>query len=309
MILETLFWFCILAASITVLVKCSDWFTESAEKIGLNFGLSPFVIGVTIVAIGTSLPELVSSIVAMFSGASEIVLGNALGSNVANVFLVLGFAGLFARNVKFKNDNLMFDFIYLIFSSLLIGAFLINGYFSKIEAIISVALLITYLIISLKSKNLETKTRKRPELSKKAYFILLLSGVGIYLGAKFVVSSVITLSDILGFPKEVISASIVAIGTSLPELSVSIAAARKGNIEVAVGNVLGSNIFNVLGVIGISGLFGAIAITGNILTFILPLMILASIVFVVVSFDKRIKLYEGILLLLFYGVFLVKLFI
>lgn len=309
MILTLIFWFCVLFASIALLVKSADWFTDFAEKIGSHFGLSPFVIGVTIVAIGTSLPELISSVVAVTSGASEIVLGNALGSNIANIFLVLGFAGIFAKHAKFKHNNLILDLIYLMSATVIVALFLMDGVFSIIEALICISILVFYLLKSVKSKSSSKDAVKNKTLPTLTYLYLLLSGFGIYIAAKFLIDSVILISDTLGFPKELIGASIVAIGTSLPELTVSVAAARKGKVDIAIGNVIGSNIFNILGVIGVAALFGNLIVTSNILTFILPLTIIASVIFVFVVFDKKIKLHEGILLLFFYALFLIKLFI
>lgn len=309
MIVEVAFWMFVLAVSIALLVKSSDWFTDAAERIGLHFGLSPFVVGVTIVAIGTSMPELVSSVVAVVSGASEIVIGNAVGSNIANIFLVLGFAGVFSTKLSFRHNNLMFDLIYLLFASIIATFFLWNGDISVVESIVGLSLLVVYVgVIVYNHRGVRDSRLKRVALPNSVYLFLVLSCFGIYFGAKYAVESVIILSEIFSINKDVIAASVVAVGTSLPELTVSFVAARKGNLEVAVGNVLGSNIFNLLSVICVARFFGVIAVSQQALYFMVPVMLIATIMFAFVCFDKKVKKWEGGILLAFYVYFLFKLF-
>lgn len=308
--IELLLWLFVLGVSITILVKSSDYFTGSAEKIGLFFGMSPFVIGITIVAIGTSLPELVSSLIAVFSGYPEIVIGNAVGSNVANIFLVLGFAGIFASKYKFKHKQLIFDMNFLLLSTILICFFLWDRRLNLLESIACIFVFGSYIYLTYRREKPKTKTEKvKKALPWKVWFIISLSSLGIYLSAKYTVMSVIECATLLGIGTEVLAASVVAIGTSLPELTVSLIAARKGHLEIAVGNVLGSNIFNALAVIGIAGLFTPFFISQNMLYFMIPILLIATIMFVVVCFDKKLKKWEGVLLLIFYCYFLFRLFI
>ena len=246
----------------------------------------------------------------MVSGSSEIVIGNAVGSNITNILLIIGVAGLFAKKNTLNSKN-YFDFVYLLGSALLMWFFLRDSVFNLYEAIISVLLLCFYLIKSVKSKKdvvEDSSVNKNSKFGLMFWSILILSGVGIYYGAEYVVTSVVKISEIFSIPKEIISASVVALGTSLPELSVSVVAAKKGKLDLAVGNVLGSNIFNLFGVIGISGLIGSISITPVMLTFQIPAMVISTAVFLFIINKKKITKLNSVLLLVMYAIYLFLLF-
>jgi cation:H+ antiporter len=314
---ELFFWIGVFVLSLIVLLRASDYFTGSAEKIGLFFGLPPFIVGVTIVALGTSLPELVSSIFAVFSGSSEIVVGNVVGSNIANIFLILGVAAILGKKIKMTYALINVDLPVLAGSAFLFAIMIWDGAFTLPEAIISIAGMIIYLSyttsVQKAKKDVEIKKEMKGELRKKrpdakVWLILILSTFFIYLGAKFTVDSIINLSQILNIGKELIAVSAVALGTSLPELAVTLSAARNGKPEIVVGNILGSNIFNTFAVMGIPGLFGALLIPATILTFSLPIMIIATLLFFFMTQEKIVSNWEGYILILFYIVFIGKLF-
>ena len=309
-----LMWVIIFIISLAVLVKASDFFTTSAEKIGLHFKIPPFIIGVTIVALGTSLPELISSIYAVFNGASEIVVGNVIGSNITNIFLVLGIAAIVAKKMKISFELIHVDLPLLIGSALFLTLALLDKVFSMGEAILSIIGIIIYLIYTTKIQKGHTTKKTKKEVKSLEKFqwhtvvILIASALFIFIGAKYTVESVINISEILNIGKEIIAITAVALGTSLPELVVSITAARKGKAEIAVGNVLGSNIFNTFAVMGIPALFGNLTIPNSILTFGLPVMIVATLLYLFITQDKEITRWEGSLLLLFYVFFVGKTF-
>ena len=326
---ELFIWIGILLISLFVLIKSSDYFTDSAEKIGLWLRIPAFFIGVTIVAIGTSLPELISSIIAVFSNSSEIVIGNVLGSNIANIFLILGFAGIIARKeLKLSRSLLHVDLPFLLGTCFLLAIMVWDGKFTFFEGILSLIVLGIYSFYLIKSREKPEKEvrrqlreikgelrnhklkklRSKEKLEPKVWIILLLSIAFIYLGAKYTIESVINLSGLLNIGKEIIAMSAVALGTSLPELMVTISAAKKGKPEIAVGNILGSNIFNILAVMGIPALFGVILIPAQILTFTLPVMIIATLMFFFITINKQITKWEGWLLFVFYVLFIAKLF-
>lgn len=301
------FWVLIFVVSLAVLIKSSDYFIYSSEIIGLFFGLPPFVIGVIIVAIGTSLPELVSSLVAVARDSSEIVVGNVLGSNVANICLVLGIASLASRNFTIKYDIMRVDLPFLLGSAILLFFMLLDGAFGRTEALLLLITLGIYVFNALRTKDLEVEVKpKRPRFY--IWLILLATPFGIYFGAKYTIEAVIVLSEMAGIGSEVIALSAVALGTSLPELFVSISAARKGKPEIAVGNIIGSNIFNTLAVMGIPGVIGVLKVPPSIMTFAAPVFIGVSIFFVVISLNKRSNPYVGGLLLIFYIFFIGRLF-
>lgn len=314
----TLIWIIVFVVSLFVLIKASDYFTHSAEKIGLFFGIPAFIVGATIVAVGTSLPELISSIFAVLRNSSEIVVGNVVGSNVANIFLVLGIAAIVGQKMKLTYELVHVDLPLLIGSAFLLAVTIWDGIFSFPEALLCIAGIILYLLYTINTKKkherIEIKKETKEEvkqgrkLDRKTLVILAVSAFFIYLGAKYTVESVIKLSEIFNIGKEIIAISAVALGTSLPELMVTIAAAKKGKPEMAVGNVLGSNIFNALAVMGIPALIGTLIIPYSILTFGLPMMLIATLLYFFITHDKEVTKWEGWLLVIFYVFFIGKLF-
>lgn len=294
----------IFVVALGVLIKSSDFFINAAEKIGLSLGVSPFIVGVTIVAAGTSLPELMSSIVSVLNDSSEIVLGNVIGSNIANITLVLGLTAAMGKNIILEKDLKQNDMPILLGSAFLLWFLVRDIHFSMIDAIICLLGLVIFLLYTFTSKDepYEKGVIERP--SAMTYVLLLVGAIGIYFGADYAVNSVVRMSDIWGIGREVVALTLVAFGTSVPELIVSIMAARKGNPAMAVGNVLGSNIFNTFVVMGIPRLFGTVKVPADITSFSLPLMLAATVLFFAISLSKRISRWEGLILVLFYLVFL-----
>ncbi|MFK7932789.1 MAG: calcium/sodium antiporter [Saprospiraceae bacterium] len=293
--------------SLTVLLKGSDVFVAAAEKIGLSFGISPFIIGVTIVAFGTSLPELASSIVAVLANESEIVVGNVVGSNITNVALVLGIVAIIGGRVKIIKDIMNTDIPLLLVSAVLMWFVLTDGQVSIIEAIILLLGLVIFLIYSFKSGDENDSIEERIVVDWKQYLLMLVGGVLVYFGAEYTIVAISELSAQAGIPPEIIALSLVALGTSLPELVVSIAAARKGNTEMAVGNVLGSNIFNTYAVMSIPRFFGVLVIPVDVLSFSLPLMFGITLLFSVMCLSRTISQWEGWMLVLIYIFFIATL--
>lgn len=312
-----LLWGVIFIAAIAVLIVASNTFIKAAEKIGLAFGIPTFIIGVTIVAAGTSLPELVSSILAVTNNSPEIVIGNVVGSNISNIFLILGFVAVFSKVIRIDYEIINVDLPLLIGSSFMLTLFVMDGHFSIFEAILSLAGLIVYLVYALSvetsvvslTDELKPLEEERPSITWLTWLQLALGGVLIYFSAEYTVTSIIELAGILQIGEEVIALSAVSLGTSLPELAVSLAAARKGNPDMAVGNILGSNIFNSLAVMGIPRLFGPLAIPDSVLTFSIPMMVAATLLYYFIAQNKLISRWEGLILLVFYAYFIGQLFI
>jgi len=316
--LDLLIWVVIFIVSLFVLIKAASYFTNSAEKIGLYFGISAFIVGVTIVSVGTSLPELVSSIIAVLKGSSEIVVGNVIGSNITNIFLILGIAAIVGKNLKITYEIIHVDLPILVGSAFLFGLTIWDGVLSLPEALLLIAGIIVYFLYIVNSQKehkdikikeeMKGELRKSKKLDAKTIVIFIISAFFIYVSAKYTIESVIKISEMLSIGKEIIAASAVALGTSLPELTVSIIAAKKGKPEIAVGNVLGSNIFNTFVVMGVPALFGALIIPQNMIVFALPIMIIATLLFFFIAQEKEVTRWEGWMLLLFYVFFIGKLF-
>lgn len=312
-----LLWTAIFLASIAVLVFSSSRFITAAEAIGVAFNLPTFLIGVTIVAAGTSLPELVSSTIAVTQGSSEIVIGNVVGSNISNILLILGIVAIFSKTIRVDHDILNVDLPLFIGSALTLTLFVWDQHFSIFEAVLSLAGLIVYMWYALRSESsivsvgeeLEELKEEKQRVKPATWIWLIAAGGLIYISADYTVKSIIELSELLNIGGEVIALSAVSLGTSLPELSVSIVAARKGNSDMAVGNVLGSNIFNSFGVMAIPAFVGNLEIPDNILTFGLPMMVVASLLYFFISQNKTISRWEGMMLMVLYIYFIGQLFV
>lgn len=291
--------------SLAVLLKASDWFIDSAEEIGRSLGISPFIIGVTIVACGTSLPELATSVASVLAGNSEIVIGNVVGSNITNIALVLGLVAWVSKEIRLDYNIWHIDMPYLWGSAFLLYFVVSDLSVSLFEAFIFLGGIIIFLAYSFDiGDDDEEPKEEKIKASPKAYVMLLVGGILVWLGADYTIKAISELSAMAGIKPEIIALTAVALGTSLPEVIVSVGAAKKGKTGIAVGNVLGSNIFNTYIVTSIARFFGPLTIPAGILTFSLPMMVAMTILFGMVSNNKKITRWEGMLLLLFYIFFI-----
>lgn len=297
----------IFIVSLAVLLYASDKFVESAESIGLALGIPSFVIGVTIVAFGTSLPELATSIASVYSGSSEIVIGNVIGSNITNILLILGFTAIVGRGIKIDYDVMNTDVPMLIGSVILFYFVIYDFNISIIEAIILILALVIFLANSFNPDEAHEEESTKSDFQIKDLIILLIAAVFIFLGAKYTIYGLENIASALQVPKHIIAITAVALGTSLPELIVSAAAARRGQHAMAVGNVLGSNIFNTYIVMGLSRFFGELIIPEDTMTFSFPFMAAVTALFVFSCMSKRITRWEGWLLILGYVFFIYSL--
>ena len=305
--IELLTYGALFVVSLGVLLKASDWFVDSAEKIGLSFGISPFIIGLTIIAFGTSLPELATSVAAVLAGNSEIVIGNVVGSNITNIALVLGIVAWISNPIKLDYNIWHIDMPYLLGSAFLLYFTILDGHFSLLEALLFLTGISIFLFYSFKGND-EENVMEQKKLGSRPFLFLIGGGILVWLGADYTIHAISHLSTLAGIDPEVIALSAVALGTSLPEVIVSVSAARKGKSSIAVGNVLGSNIFNTYLVMAVPSFFGPLTIPPNILVFSLPFMIAMTILFGVISNNKKITRWEGALVLLFYAYYLISLF-
>lgn len=293
-------------ASLAVLLFSSDWFIESAEKIGLSFGISPFIIGVTIVAFGTSLPELATSIAAVYANTSEIVAANVIGSNVTNIFLVLGLTAFIGRQIKLNFNIWDIDMPLLLGSSFILFLCLRDQKFTFVEAIICLIALIGFLINSVKGSQREENDR--PKVKGMDVLKLVTGGVLVYLSAEYTIYGIKGIAELAQIDPDLISLTFIALGTSLPEVVVSLAAVKKGKHAIAVGNVLGSNIFNTYAVMAIPSFLGELVISDSIVHTGLPFMLLATILFGAMTISQKVTKWEGMLLLLFYVCYISELY-
>lgn len=306
-------WLAILAAGLFILVKAADYFNKAAERIGLSFGMSPFVIGILITAIGTSLPELITSVIAVTQEASEIVPGNVAGSNIANIFLVIGVVALVnKKKIELQAQFINVDLQFLIGSAIFATFCMWDGEFTFIEGILSLLAFATFFVYLWKdtAENQSpdnTQKGDTPKSSWKDYLQFVISGVFIWGAAQMVINSVVFTAEHFEIGSGIVAAGVVALGTSLPELVVSIDAVKKGNTDYAIGNILGSSIFNSLWVLGFASLFGTITVTEDVKIVVLPFMLAATGLFYLLTRDKVVTRWEGLFYLVFYLLFMSKL--
>ncbi|MEW5820843.1 MAG: calcium/sodium antiporter [Cyanobacteriota bacterium] len=312
--IELFGWIILFIVSLAILIKASDLFVDSAELIGKKFNIPKFVIGATVIALGTSLPELVSSIIAVLKDSSEIVAGNVIGSNITNILMIFGVTGLLYKEMIIPRKVVVIDSPILIISSLLLLVTIYDGSFTLKEAFIFLLFFIFYNIYLVKVKDKRGDDNLYEEKDEKQFtwkspVLLILSSFLIFLGAKYTIDSVIEIANIMNVGKEVIAITAIALGTSLPELIVCLSAAKKNRPEIILGNILGSNIFNTLGVMSIPALFGNLVIPHDIIMYGLPVMCFVSLLFLFVVSDKKFTRNEGITLLVLYILFIAGLFI
>jgi len=307
-------WIIIFVASLTVLVKGADWLLKSAERIGLAMGLSSFVIGVVIIGFGTSLPELVSSIAAILSDAPEIVAANVIGSNIANILLIIGFSAVVGGYIMTKKKLTELELPLLAASTVLFLGVAWDGVINTIEAgILLIGFVIYFLYTIYHKDDIETKKEtsklaKKVSLKPKDFILLVIGLAGLVVGSKYLIESVIRISEILNLATGAVALIAVAFGTSLPELLVSTKAVLRGKSDVALGNIFGSNIFNLLLVAGLPGLFSTLPLDEPTLRIGLPALIAATLIFIFSSVVQKIYRWEGFFYILIYIIFVGKLF-
>ena len=252
-----------------LLIKGADFLVDGASEIAKKFHIPEIVIGLTIVAIGTSMPELVVSVTSALEGHSDLAIGNVVGSNIANMFLILGVCSII-RPLVFKKETRLFEIPFTIFATIMLFFLSINGSGEKIntitreEGIILLVFCLLFIIYNLimakkgeefdkEDRILEIRTEENKQVPLwESLFGIIIGIVGLKLGGDLVVNNAVEIAQILGISEKLISLTIVAFSTSLPELITSIAATKKGETDMAIGNILGSQLFNILLIIGVS---------------------------------------------------------
>ncbi|MBU4481247.1 calcium/sodium antiporter [Patescibacteria group bacterium] len=327
-----IFWIIVFILSLALLVKSADWFVESSEKIGLALKISPFIIGVTIVSIGTSLPELFSSLAATLKGATEVVVANAIGSNIFNILFIVGLSAVVARRLIIKRSLIDLDAPLLAASTALLLFISWDGKIFLGEGILLCLAFLVYLLYAVfqrrdaeeetaeivevlpsrterreKEAKIEVKPSKPEKIGLKVFLFLIVGIVGLIIGANWTIESMVKISEIAKIPSSLIAIIALAAGTSLPELVVSVRAAAQKKYEIALGNIFGSNIFNALVVVGVPALIKPLTVDELALRVGLPFLAVATLLFIISGISRRIHIWEGAMFLLIYVLFIVKL--
>lgn len=316
--------FVYLIAGLVLLVAGAEVLVKGAAKLAAQFGIPPLVIGLTVVAFGTSAPETAVSVQAALNGSGDIAIGNVLGSNIANVLLILGVTSLIAPLVV-SRQLIRLDVPIMIGASLVTYALAWDGALSRLDGALLFSGVVAYtLFLIISSRRASAAAAADDEFAKefgldetpKPYATLInaaLVAAGLVLlvaGSNFLVEGAVSLARALGLSELVIGLTVIAIGTSLPELATSILAAIRGERDIAVGNIVGSNIFNLLCVLGIASLVSpqAIGVAASALAFDFPVMIAVAIACLPIFFTGyTINRWEGLLFLAYYVAYTVYL--
>ena len=306
----------VLLIGFLLLVKGADWFVEGASSIAKKIKIPSFVIGLTIVAFGTSAPELAVSVTAALKGSNDIAIGNVVGSNIFNTLVVLGMSAAIMPIIVEKG-MIKRDYPMSIFVSLLLGVLAMDTILWKKpgmqigrgDGIILLLVFAVYMFMTVKA-GIQNRIEDEPveELSLwKSILIAVLGLAGIVLGGDWSVDGAKEIARILGMSEALIGLTIVAIGTSLPELVTSIVAARKGENDIAVGNVIGSNIFNILLILGVSSVIHPMDVSQTYLYDIGMLILTMLAVYLPIAKTKKVGRGTGIVMVLCYVVYTVYL--
>lgn len=296
-----------------IVIKGADFLIDGASSLAKKMSISEIAIGLTIVAFGTSAPELIVNVFASIGGHHEITFGNILGSNIFNILMVLGVAGIISTIVVRRNTILK-EIPFLLAATLLVfGLALWNSDLSRIDGFILLAFLIVFFIYVIGF--LKAKPLLGSDIKEHSYFVIILMMVlgiiGLFFGGKFVVDNAVIIATYIGVSQKFIGLTIVALGTSLPELVTSVLAIKKGRNDLAIGNVIGSNLFNILLVLGVSSLIAPIHYDIALNIDFIFLCLITIILFITMFIGKKHKLtkIESVFFVILYFVYLVFLFV
>ncbi len=287
---------------LVILLKGADWTTIKAERIAKYFGVSNLVIGLTLVAISTSLPELAVSVTASALNSGGISIGNVVGSNIANIGLVLGISLIITPTLVDKKN---LEEASIMFVLMIVAAIYIYNGVGRIEGSFLLVFIGVYLGDLVKHRRKLAKYVVPGYDIKKEFLVFTIGVAGVILGSRILVDSTISIASIFNISEIVISATAIAIGTSLPELSVSLSAGKKGFKQMAIGNIIGSNIFNIAGVLAISAIVRPVMSSHEINFVDVPIMvILAGLLLVFMRTKWELSRKEGAVFLAIYAIFI-----
>jgi cation:H+ antiporter len=307
--------FTIFIIAMAVLVYGADFIIKESERIALHFNISHFVIGATLIAFGTSLPEMAASVMASSEGKSEMAVANVVGSVIFNIVLVLGIVFFIAKNMNPKRDLFALDSAWIVVPVLIFIVMIQDGVISRIDGIIFLLIMLSYIIFLFTSSKDDLADEIDEDLAKEKFNwlkTLLLLTIGFALtigGANFVIESGTNIAREFGVSEWLIGIFLISLGTSLPELVVSLVAIKKGNAEMSIGNIIGSNVANFSMVLGLASLVNPLSININAVSFDILIMIVASITLLFILANKLYNKTGSIFLLVILALFIQNAFV
>lgn len=293
----------------------ANWLVKGASSLAISWNVQPVIVGLTVVAFGTSLPEFVVSFIGTLRGLSDIALGNIVGSNIANIGLILGLSALiFPLSVHMKLVKVETPF--MIFVSILLFVVSINKIISRLDSILFVVIFAVYIFytITISKKEAEDVQKEYKEFLQKRgsvvkdSILLIIGLVVLILGAEILIRSAVSIARAVGISELVIGMTIVAVGTSLPELATSTVAALKKEADISIGNIIGSNIFNILFILGVTGALQPIPVNPEAVKLHMPIMIFfCLLLFIFMGRGGILSRPRGALLLILYAAYVTSL--
>jgi cation:H+ antiporter len=298
----------LLVVGFTMLVKGADWFVDGTSGIARKMGIPQLVVGLTIVAMGTSAPEAAVSVTAALKNNADIAIGNVLGSNILNILIILGVTAVIT-SVAIQKSTLKIEMPYMILITVVLIVMGMNdGAVTFWEGVILWVLFITYLgYLFVLAKNGKEENEEIEKSTWKLLLSAIIGGVVVVWGSNITVDSATSIATILGMSERFIGLTIVALGTSLPELVTSVTAAIKGNADIAIGNIVGSNIFNILFVIGTSALITSIPYEASFLFDGIVAVAASILLWISVFRHLELRRFWGVVMLLGYAAYFVYL--
>ncbi len=306
--MDLLIQFILLALGFAMLIKGADWFVDGASGIATKFGIPQLVIGLTIVAMGTSAPEAAVSISAAISGSADITIGNILGSNILNILIILGLSAVIT-SLAVAKSTIKYEIPFMTAITLLLLVLGLDEKIGLVDGIILIIAFAAYLayLFRMAKNNKEEQTGESEKKTSivKAIIFTIIGLALIVLGSNVTVDAATKIAEAFGVSERFIGLTIVALGTSLPELFTSVSAAKKGNADIAIGNIVGSNIFNILFVVGLSALVIPVPFASNFIFDTIVSIIAAVMLLVCCLKTQSLKRWAGMLMLISYAVYFV----
>ena len=301
--------FIIFTIALGVLIWGADLIIDESESIALKFHIPEFIIGATLIALGTSLPEMAASIAASYASKPDIAIANVIGSNTFNITLVLATVFLIAKDINPARDFFSKDSVWTLAPVLLFVLMILDGVISRFDAVLLFLLMGAYVLSLLQDtkSTLEAQTLSTDESNfawSKTIPLLLAGFVLVVIGANFVIESASSIAKGFGISEWIVGIIMISLGTSLPELTVSVAAAIKGKVDMAIGNIIGSNMANTAVVLGASALVNPLPITPSEYLFDIVAMIVATLTLVFITANKLYNKSAGIILFIILGLFI-----
>jgi len=302
-------------AGLLLLYFGAEYLVQGSSSLALSFGVRPLIIGMTVVSFATSMPELLVSLLAMGKGSSDIAVGNILGSNISNIALVLGVSAIVVP-LSVRRSLLKRELPFMLLATMVLWSLCLDRLLTRFDAAVLLSLLVFFIYYCLKTARLSGSDLPLPEesiarqkQSRRRDWIYILAGIGgLGFGADWMVGAAVFMARSIGLSELFIGTTIVALGTSLPELAASLMSVAKGEMDIGIGNVVGSNIFNILFVLGVTPLFAPVTVSASVLSFELPVVMLFSVMLLPLCVHNYVLgRGKGIILIVGYVLFILAL--